>query len=98
MKMLLVLAIFALGLSGPASAMAGVDQDGNRVEIDDGQEIASGREIVIRIEGEQRTLIVEGITRNDRGIAIDATDEDGTPFTFRMAIDQPGTDEPDDEM
>lgn len=96
--MFLVLAMFALGLSGPASAMTGVDQDGNRLEIADGQEIASGREIVISVEGEQRTLTVESITRNDRGIAIDATDEDGTPFTFRMAINQPGADEPDDEM
>uniref|UniRef100_A0A9E8CP57 Pilus formation protein N-terminal domain-containing protein n=1 Tax=Bosea sp. NBC_00436 TaxID=2969620 RepID=A0A9E8CP57_9HYPH len=100
MKMLLVLAMFALGLSGPALAMSGVDQDGNRVEIDDGQPISPGRDIVVRMGGEQKILTVEGVTRNGRAITIDVSDEDDTPYTFTIQeAGRPNDGEPnDDEM
>lgn len=81
-----IIVAVAAGLlfSAPAFAWSGTDQDGRSAEIGRGELVRPGRDIDVEIDGETRSLSVDGVRRFGGRVEIEGTDDNGNSVTLDM--------------
>ncbi|WP_342234602.1 DUF5334 family protein [Inquilinus sp. OTU3971] len=78
--------VLLLALPSPVLAWSGTDEQGANVEIEAGERVRSGEAVEIYDygSGTYQTIDVDRVTRRDRTVTVEGTDEDGDYLELEM--------------